>query len=102
MGTRFEYRTVRNYAALFRKNKNVRYGYMLNSKDMLITHNTLETSAARPARRALVPTGGIEKGLHQDGGVLLAVELASASPDSIVHPGELSNEGTTLRHRKDL
>lgn len=64
---------------------------MHNSKEVLSANHTLDTSAALPARRALVPTSGIEKGLHQAGGVLLAVELASTSPDSIVHPGELLN-----------
>lgn len=38
-------------------------------------------------RRALVPASGAQEGLHKSGGVLLAVELASAAPDSIVHPG---------------
>ncbi|CAM9179575.1 unnamed protein product, partial [Laminaria digitata] len=37
-------------------------------------------------RRALVPASGAQEGLHESGGVLLAVELASAAPDSIVHP----------------
>ncbi|CAM9178960.1 unnamed protein product [Ectocarpus fasciculatus] len=37
-------------------------------------------------RRALVPASGAQEGLHKSGGVLLAVELASAAPDSIVHP----------------
>eukprot|EP00752_Nemacystus_decipiens_P004496 g4105.t1 len=37
-------------------------------------------------RRALVPASGAQNGLHKSGGVLLAVELASAAPDSIVHP----------------
>ncbi|CAM9489919.1 unnamed protein product [Ectocarpus sp. 4 AP-2014] len=37
-------------------------------------------------RRALVPASGAQEDLHKSGGVLLAVELASAAPDSIVHP----------------
>eukprot|EP00903_Cladosiphon_okamuranus_P009829 g9342.t1 len=37
-------------------------------------------------RRALVPASGAQDGLHKSGGVVLAVELASAAPDSIVHP----------------
>lgn len=45
-------------------------------------------------RRALGPAGAPEDILHNNdaniGGVLLAVELASASPDSIVHPGQSS------------
>lgn len=39
-------------------------------------------------RRALVPSSGAQEDLHQSGGVFLAVELASAAPDSIVHPGQ--------------
>ncbi|CAM9319214.1 unnamed protein product, partial [Hapterophycus canaliculatus] len=37
-------------------------------------------------RRALVPASRVQEVLDEGGGVLLAVELASAAPDSIVHP----------------
>ena len=41
-------------------------------------------------RRALGPAGAPEDGIDSiTGGVLLAVELASAAPDSIVHPGQI-------------
>lgn len=38
-------------------------------------------------RRALVPASRVQEVLDKGGGVLLALELASAAPDSIVHPG---------------
>ncbi|CAM9697417.1 unnamed protein product [Pylaiella littoralis] len=37
-------------------------------------------------RRALVPASGAQEGLHKSDGIILAVELGSVAPDSIVHP----------------
>ncbi|CAM9227937.1 unnamed protein product, partial [Ectocarpus sp. 8 AP-2014] len=59
--------------------------YALSSEDVS-RRGELVGTAEVDWRRALVPASGAQEGLHKSGGVLLAVELASAAPDSIVHP----------------
>ncbi|CAM9711049.1 unnamed protein product, partial [Ectocarpus sp. 8 AP-2014] len=59
--------------------------YALSSEDVS-RRGELVGTAEVDWRRALVPASGAQESLQKSGGVLLAVELASAAPDSIVHP----------------
>ncbi|CBN74807.1 conserved unknown protein [Ectocarpus siliculosus] len=75
----------RGYQAAVAAEEDEHSVYALLSEDVS-RRGELVGTAEVDWRRALVPASGAQEGLHKSGGVLLAVELASGAPDSIVHP----------------
>ncbi|CAM9246103.1 unnamed protein product, partial [Ectocarpus sp. 6 AP-2014] len=75
----------RGYQAAVAAEEDGHSAYALFSEDVS-RRGELVGTAEVDWRRALVPASGAQEGLHKSGGVLLAVELASGAPDSIVHP----------------